>query len=161
MQMKKCTKTKITSVLFCLGVGGVSGLLTMDRLRNFTEIIQPPLTPPMAVFPIVWSILLILLGLGLGGVICRKDQTDRREYDAAITAFAVQLTFFFCWMIWFFGLGWYGFSVLWTLGLILSIIVMIRRFYAVCRYCGLLQLPYLLWSCFALYLTIGVWWLNR
>ncbi len=161
MQMNKCGKTKIASVLFSFGAGGAAGMLTLKGIRGFSQLTQPLFTPPMVVFLIVWSILLMLLGLGLGDVICRKEQTERREYDAAITAFSVQMTFFFCWMIWFFGLGWYGFSVLWTVGLIISAAVMIRRFYAVCRHCGLLQLPYILWCCFALYLTIGVWWLNR
>lgn len=148
-------------MIFCLGVGGLSALLTMNGLRNFGNIAQPSLTPPMFLFPVVWSILLILIGIGFGGILCSKGEAPTAAYDAAVTAFAVQLTFFFCWMLWFFGLGWYGFAALWTVGLIVSIAVMIRNYYAVAPLYAYLQIPYLLWCCFAFYLNVGVWWLNR
>ena len=80
--------------------------------------------------------------------------------ERAEIAYAVQMTFFFCWMIWFFGLGWYGFSALWLVGLIVSVIAMTALYRRISRTAAWMQVPYLLWCCFALYLNIGVWWLN-
>ena len=158
---RNCLKHIVLSSLFCLGTGAVSAWLTIDGLRSFPQVIQPPLTPPMIVFPIVWSILLILMGIGSGLIRCNKPSAEPTAYDWAVTAFSVQLTFFFCWMIWFFGLGWYGFAVFWTIGLIASILAMIRNYCRISKAAAWMQLPYLVWCCFALYLTVGVWWLNR
>lgn len=161
MNLKKCRKPIILGVILCLLTGGIASWLTIDGLRSFPAIRQPPLTPPMPVFPVVWSILLILMGIGIGQIWCSKSATERALYDNAVTAFWVQLTFFFCWMLWFFGLGWYGFAVIWTIGLIASIVIMIRNYRKISGVAASLQIPYLLWCCFALYLTVGVWWLNR
>lgn len=161
MENRKCAKKIVFWVIFCLAAGGIASWLTLDGLRSFSEVNQPPLTPPMLLFPIVWSILLVLMGISFGGIRCRKAWAEPAVYDAAVTAFAVQLTFFFCWMLWFFGLGWYGFSALWTVGLIVSIAVMIRKYHAIAPLYAWLQVPYLLWCCFALYLNVGAWWLNR
>ncbi len=161
MNLKKCWKPMALGMILCLLTGGIASWLTMDGLRSFSSINQPPLTPPMILFPIVWSILLVLMGIGIGLIRCKKPVTERALYDNAVTAFWVQLTFFFCWMLWFFGLGWFGFAVVWTIGLIASIIIMISSYDKVSRTAALMQLPYLLWCCFALYLTAGVWWLNR
>ncbi len=161
MKHPVCIKHTIPGILLCLGTGAISSWLTSDGLRSFAEVKQPPLTPPAVVFPIVWSLLLILMGIGIGLIRCRKASVNPAVYDRATTAFWVQLTFFFCWMIWFFGLNWYGFAVIWTIGLIVSILVMIRSYDHISKAAAWMQLPYLIWCCFAFYLTVGVWWLNR
>lgn len=160
MNLKKCRKPMILGVMLCLLTGGIASWLTLDGLRGFSSIYQPLLTPPAPVFSVVWSILLILMGIGIGLIRCSKSTTERTLYDNAVTAFWVQLTFFFCWMLWFFGLGWYGFAVIWTIGLIIAIGIMIRNYRKISKIAARLQLPYLLWCSFALYLTVGVWWLN-
>ncbi len=160
MNLKKCRKPIILGVTLCLLTGGIASWLTLDGLRGFSSIYQPLLTPPAPVFPIVWSILLILMGIGIGLIRCSRSATERTLYDNAVTAFWVQLTFFFCWMLWFFGLGWYGFAVIWTIGLIMAIGIMIRNYRKISKIAAHLQLPYLLWCSFALYLNVGVWWLN-
>ncbi|WP_449073963.1 tryptophan-rich sensory protein [Ruminococcus sp.] len=44
-----------------LGIGGLSGLITMMEMESFKNANKPPLTPPDFLFPIVWTILLWLL----------------------------------------------------------------------------------------------------
>lgn len=161
MNWKECRKPIILGVMLCLLTGGIAAWMTVNGLRGFSSVQQPLLTPPMLVFPVVWSILLILMGIGIGLIWCRKPTAKRPLYDNAVTAFWVQLTFFFCWMLWFFGLGWYGFAVIWTIGLITSICIMIRNYRRISSVAAGLQIPYLLWCSFALYLTVGVWWLNH
>ena len=161
MNLKKCQKPIVFGIVLCLLTGGFASWLTADGLRSFSAMLQPPLTPPMPVFPVVWSLLLILMGIGIGQIWCSRSTAERALYDNAVTAFWVQLTLFLCWMLWFFGLGWYGFAVLWTIGLITSIVIMIRNYSKISGTAASLQIPYLLWCCFALYLTVGVWWLNR
>ncbi len=161
MNLKKYWKPIVLGIVLCLLTGSIASWMTMNGLRSFSSIRQPPLTPPMLVFPIAWSILLILMGIGIGLIWYSKPSAERAPYDSAVTAFWVQLTFFFCWMLWFFGLGWFGFAVIWTIGLIAAIAAMIRSYRRISEPAAVLQIPYLLWCCFALYLTVGVWWLNR
>lgn len=159
MKSRISVKNAVLWAIFCLGVGGVASWLTFDGLQRFDEIIQPPLTPPKIVFPIAWSLLLILIGVGFS--IVRQFAADRAQQDSATIIFGIQMTFFFCWMLWFFGLGWYGFAALWLCGMLFAIGAMVRIYWKISPLAAKLQLPYLLWCCFALYLNLGVWWLNR
>ena len=150
-------KPYVISVLIPLGVGVLSGFLTRDGIQAFALVEKPPLTPPAPLFPIVWSILYILMGIGAAMVF----QTDHPKRPTALTVYAVQLIVNFFWSLFFFNLQQYAFSFFWLLLLWLLIVVMIRLFYQIKPIAGLLQLPYLLWVTFAGYLTFGVWMLNR
>lgn len=160
MKIQISWKSIILSILLCLSVGGIASFLTMDEMKEFSEVLQPPFTPKQIVFPIVWTILLILLGLGFGLSLSQKN-IDTLDKERIIVSFSIQLTLFFCWVIWFFGLGWYGFSVLWLIGLIVALIRMMNAFRLASGFAARLQIPYLIWCLFALYLNTGVWWLNR
>ena len=48
-----------------LAVGGLSGLLSMDGMKLYSEVItKPPLSPPGWLFPVAWTILYALMGIG-------------------------------------------------------------------------------------------------
>ena len=145
-------------IAFSLAVGGAASFLTRKGLAQFDMLQKPALTPPRLAFPIAWNILLILIGLGFALV--RRNGEDTAAGERAEIAYAVQMTFFFCWMIWFFGLGWYGFSAVWLVGLIVSIIAMIAAYRKISKAAAWMQVPYLLWCFFALYLNVGVKILN-
>ena len=61
--MKTNLKSYIISVLIALGVGGLSALATRNSMDIYRDIITPPLSPPSILFPIVWTILFILMGI--------------------------------------------------------------------------------------------------
>ena len=159
MQKHGLIKRSFIWILFCEAVGGLATLLTRKGLEAFDTLQKPALTPPHIVFPIAWSVLLALMGIGFALV--RDADAEKHLQDRAELAFSVQLTFFFCWMIWFFGLGWFGFAALWLCGMLAAILAMIAAYRKISKTAAWLQLLYLLWSCFALYLNIGVWMLNR
>ena len=104
MKIQISWKSIILSILLCLSVGGIASFLTMDEMKEFSEVLQPPFTPKQIVFPIVWTILLILLGLGFGLSLSQKN-IDTLDKERIIVSFSIQLTLFFCWVIWFCGLG--------------------------------------------------------
>lgn len=159
MQKQSILKRSVIWVLFCEAVGGLASFLTQKGLEAFDALPKPALTPPRIVFPVAWSVLLALMGIGFALV--QNADAEKQQRDKAELAFSVQLTFFFCWMIWFFGLGWYGFAAFWLIGMIAAILAMILIYRKISKAAAWMQVPYLVWCCFALYLNTGVWLLNR
>ena len=64
--MKKHTRKQYARwILLVEAVGGLSGWLTHKGIRTYQKtIVQPPLSPPGTVFPIVWGGLFALMGIG-------------------------------------------------------------------------------------------------
>ena len=140
-------------------VGFLSGWLTRQGTKIYqTTVAQPPLSPPPAVFPVVWSILFALMGIGAARIYAAPPSSNRTR---ALLLFFVQLAFNFFWSIIFFNLQAFGFAFFWLLALWALIIGMMVTFARVDKPAAWLQLPYLLWVTFAAYLNLGVWLLNR
>lgn len=142
----------------CLAVGALSGFLTKDATKAYEmTVTKPPLTPPGVVFPIVWSVLFVLLGIGAARVSVHGENALQKK---ALLAFWVQLGVNFFWSIIFFNLQAYGFALAW-LALLLGLVVwMSVLFFRIDRISAVIQIPYLLWLVFAFYLNFGVWRLN-
>ncbi|MCR4771338.1 MAG: tryptophan-rich sensory protein [Oscillospiraceae bacterium] len=137
--------------------GGISALVTLPGMKEYmSEAIKPALSPPGAVFGAVWTLLYTLMGISAAEVYL-SDAPDRWR---ALTVFAVQLAVNFLWSVFFFGLAVYGFALIWLLLLLVLTAIMTAMFYGIKRRAGLLQLPYIAWLCFALYLNFAVWMLN-
>lgn len=151
-------KKLITSIIIPLGTGILAALFTMGSMDIYDEIISPPLSPPGAVFPIVWTVLYILMGISLYKV--RVSKGDREHKENGYRTFALQLIFNFLWSIVFFNLRAYTFSAIWLVALIVLIIANIFYFYKVDKGAAYLLIPYLIWCIFALYLNIGIAILN-
>ena len=157
--MKQNWKTYGLWILLAEAVGGLSGFLTREGTKIYNATVeQPPLSPPSIVFPIVWGILLALMGIGAARVYLAPPSAIRTR---GLRLFFVQLAFNFFWSILFFNLQNFGFALVWLLVLWVLILWMILAFYRVDKWAALLQIPYLLWVSFAAYLNYGVWMLNR
>lgn len=139
-----------------LGTGGLSALLTKDSMAQFEALRQPPLSPPGVVFPIVWSVLFLLMGISS----YRIWVSPSPKRGEALVIYAIQLAVNFCWSLFFFNGQAYWFSFFWLLGLWVLILLMIRRFLPIDAPAGWLQLPYLLWVTFAGYLNLMIAILN-
>lgn len=155
--MQKHKKIYGLSVLLAVGVGGLSGFLSRNGMKEYAALKRPPLSPPGAVFPIVWTILFILMGIGAAMV----RLTRGAERGRALAVYGLQLAVNFFWSILFFREGMRLLAFFWLLLLAGLVAVMIRLFARVNRTAAWLQIPYFLWLCFAGYLNLGIWWLNR
>ncbi len=145
-------------ILFTEGVGFLSGWLTREGVDLFSATAQqPPLSPPALLFPIVWTILYALMGIGAAQVY-RAPASNARS--RALLVYLLQLAFNFFWSILFFNLQNYALAFFWLLGLWILILWMIFAFFKVDKLAAWLQIPYLLWVTFAAYLNFGVWMLN-
>ena len=141
-----------------LAVGGLSALLTGGGMRDFAALNQPPLSPPAWLFPVVWTILYVLMGVSMA-IVWRE--TSGIERKRALRAWALQLAVNFLWPVFFFGLEWRLFAFFWLLLLIVLVVRMVRIFRQHSALAALLQIPYLVWLVFAGYLNFAVWLLNR
>lgn len=158
--MKKPTwKTYAFWIILAEVVGALSGWLTRKDVKVYNATVeQPPLSPPSIVFPIVWAILFILMGIGAARIYLAPASKTRSR---SLLLFLVQLAFNFFWSIIFFNLQAFGFAFLWLIVLWVLILLMILSFRKVDKLAAWLQIPYLLWVTFAAYLNLGVWLLNQ
>ena len=148
----------IIGIAIPLALGGLSAALTMGDMKDYADILKPPLSPPAILFPIVWTILYALMGIGAARVARTGVSRDRSH---ALLLFGLQLIFNFCWSIFFFELHAYGFAFFWLIALWTLILAMTLTFRKVDAPAAALQIPYLAWVAFAGYLNFGVWLLNR
>ncbi len=137
----------------------ISALLTREGIRLYEITAQrPPLTPPSAVFPIVWTILFALMGISAARIYQSPASSARAR---GLLLFLLQLMFNFFWSIIFFNLQAFGFAFAWIIMLWVLILLMILSFRKTDSIAAWLQLPYLLWVTFAACLNYSVWLLNR
>lgn len=152
--MKRNWKTYLFWIALAEGIGALSGFLSRGGMRLYTEtVIQPPLSPPPIVFPIVWGILYTLMGIGAARVSLTEDRRG-------LNLFIVQLIVNFFWSLIIFNLQAYGFALFWLCLLWAMVAWMILAFHQSDTLAAWLQTPYLIWLTFAAYLNAGTWVLN-
>lgn len=158
--MKVKTKSYIYSILIALGVGGLSALISSKGMDIYKTIVRPPLSPPAILFPIVWSILFVLMGIS-AAIIYNTHYAAFGQRTSALLTYALSLIFNFFWSIIFFNLRWFGFAFFWILILLFLIIRTIMKYFKINKVAAYLQIPYLLWVTFATYLNLAIWYLNK
>ena len=141
-------KNLIKNILIPVIMGGIIGLI-INPFMNYQDLNKPPLSPPGIIFPIVWTILYIIMGYSF------YKQNEQNK-----TIYYTQLVVNGLWSIFFFVFKWYLLSFIWIILLIILVIIMIKEFYKVNKLSGLINIPYLIWLIFAAYLSFGVYLLN-
>lgn len=154
--MKVNFKHLIISILIPLLIGGLSALLTKNSMSIYQNLILPPLSPPGIVFPIIWTILFILMGIS--SYIIYQSNGEAKEN--ALKIYVIQLLLNFIWSIIFFKFT--NFVIAFTILVVLWIFIlkMISCFSEINNISGKLQIPYLLWVTFAGYLNLMIIVLN-
>ena len=149
----------LIGILICLGVGILAGILSRGGIDEYqASVIQPSLAPPAFLFPIVWSVLYILMGISAARIWLTDQSAARRK---GLILFVIQLVVNFCWSFIFFNWQAFELAFLWLLLLWGLVSWMIITFRMIDKTAARLQLPYLLWLTFAAYLSALVWLLNH
>ena len=163
--MKKLNVVKlIIAILIPLLVGGLSAFLTKDAMVMFDAIKKPTLSPPGIVFPIVWSILYVLMGIAryllynLDEQKLSEQQTKFRKYTLVI--YDCHLFFNFFWSIIFFKFSMYKVAFLWLIILWVLVFIFIKNALKLNKISAYLMIPYSLWITFAGYLNVAIAILN-
>lgn len=138
-------------------VGVLAAFLTRGNMEFYETINKPTLAPPGSWFPVVWTILYILMGIG-AALIYIKGSGEQRF--CALRLYVIQLIFNFLWTIVFFNFRWFLFAFIWLMILWVLIIAMIVKFYKISPAAAYMQIPYLLWVTFAAYLNFMIYLLN-
>lgn len=145
---------KLLYILTPLIGGSIVGLI-INKSIDYNYLVNPPLSPPSYLFPIVWNILYLLIGISY--YIYRKNNNDD---SLTIRLYYIQLILNYLWSIIFFTLKLRTLAVIWIIVLAITIIYLIIRFYKEERTSFYLFIPYILWVLFATYLNIGIVVLN-
>lgn len=153
--MNQNIKKRLICWAIPLAVGGLAALLS-GGMGSYKVMNQPPLSPPGWVFPIVWTILYLLMGEASYRILI----SDSPRKKQALTAYGVQLFLNFIWPLFFFGGQMYLTAFIILIALWVAIFITLRRFSNIDETAGDLLLPYILWVTFAGYLNLGVFLLN-
>lgn len=154
--MKPINKSALViSILIPLAVGSLSALIS-GNMSTYSLLNKPSLSPPSYIFPIVWTLLYILMGISSYIIYMSGNDNSTK----ALKIYALQLFFNFFWSIIFFGFSQYLLAFLWLILLIILIIIMIQQFYKINSVAAYLQIPYLLWCIFAAYLNYTILLMN-
>ena len=154
--MWKRIRPYVLSIAIALAVGGLSALVTNDSMKFYEHLMKPPLAPPGTVFPIVWTILFVLMGIS-AALVYTSDNTAKNR---ALTLYAVQLVVNFFWPVFFFVIQARLFSFFWLLLLLVLVIAMTVQFSKHSKLAAWLQAPYIAWLIFAAYLNMAAYILN-
>lgn len=156
--MKIQWKKLLIAVAIPLAVGALSALITGGMGQTYRDFLQPPLSPPGWVFPVVWTVLYLLMGYASYRIYTSSAGDAQKK--KALKLYVAQLALNFLWSPIFFGLGWYLAAFFILVALWVLIYLTMRQFSAIDELAGDLLLPYILWVTFAGYLNLGVYFLN-
>lgn len=156
---KSKIKVYVISIAAALGVGGLSALLSMESMSLYDEVIQPSLAPPAILFPIVWTILYILMGIS-AAMIYMGEGAPKSERTAALMPYSASLFVNFFWPILFFNLKAFLPAFIWLVLLEFLVVMTMISYRRIDTKAAYLQIPYALWVAFAGYLNLAIYLLN-
>lgn len=156
--MKIKWKLLLACIAVPLLVGGLAGFVSGNGMRAFETLNRPPLSPPGWLFPVVWTILYI--GMGIASYLVIASGAPQKPISRAALLYGLQLFFNFLWPILFFNLQLYFFAFAWLVCLWCFILATGILFLRVAKPAAYLMAPYLLWVAFAGYLNLGISLMN-
>ena len=137
--MKINYKRLIIFVLVPVLLGALVGLLTSVN-SDIDSII------PAWIFPVVWTILYILMGISSYLIYEKEDEVP--------IIYTIQLIFNLLWSFVFFKFKWFTFAFIWIIVLFFLVIRMIKEFRTIDKRAGNLQIPYAIWLIIAAILNL-------
>lgn len=152
-------KSYVISIILSLGTGLLSSFLTSDNMDIYDSIITPTLSPPSILFPIVWTVLYVLMGIS-AAIIYNTPTSETDSKAKALSTYGISLIVNFLWSIIFFNLQNYLFAFIWLVLLWILVLKTFLEYSKISKTAAYLQIPYLLWLTFAGYLSLSIWLLN-
>lgn len=150
---------KALTLLLWIIICSLAGILGAQfEPGTWYELLQKPSwTPPDWVFPVVWPILYVLMGIS-AWILWQKERIS--VYDRAFRWFFAQLILNALWSWIFFGMNLIAIGLVEILLLWVTLLFTILHFWNRNRSAGLLLIPYLLWVSYASALNFAIWQMN-
>lgn len=156
---KKQLGALIIIVILTEALGFLSGFLVKSNKGLYENLIKPLFSPPGWVFPIVWSILYLLMAISFYRIwLSGKSGKDVRK---AMRYYFIQLGLNLIWPVIFFRFKLYGLAFIELLLLLVFILLTTFEFYKIDKKAGLLMIPYIIWVSFAGVLNYVIWMFNE
>lgn len=160
----KEVKKYICCVLIPLLVGYLSSILAqaisgIDTKTYYHELVKPGFAPPSIIFPIVWTILYILMGTSAYIILSQKK--NQSKIKDAMFYYWVQLGLNFLWPILFFGFQLRLTSLINLILILVFVVIMVYKFYKIKPLAAYLNIPYILWLIYAMILNYFIWFINK
>ena len=150
---------EIKKFLICVAIPLLTGflssmiavLLSQTSFQiQYAQLIKPDFAPSAGLFSIIWPILYILMGIS--AYIIRSSNKSTQKINDAIFLYYLQLALNFLWSILFFGLD---------LKFVAFVESVIYRFYKIDKTAAILNIPYIIWMVFVIFLSYFIWVLNK
>ena len=160
----KEVKKYICCVLAPILIGILSSMLSkvicgVGMATYYHELIKPGFAPLGIIFPIVWTVLYILMGTS-SYIILSQKKSECKVKDAMFY-YWFQMGLNFLWSILFFGFQLRLTALIDLMLLLIFVLAMIYKFYKVDQRASLINIPYLLWIFFVIFLSYFIWILNK
>jgi tryptophan-rich sensory protein len=143
-------------LLATLAVGAVASIFTAPNIAGwYAALVKPSFNPPDWVFAPVWTALYIAMAVAAWRV-----WRITGWHSGALRLYALQLALNFFWSVIFFKAHLIREAVADLVALFIAVAVTGLVFWRTERTAGLLFIPYLAWTGFALALNYDLWILN-
>ena len=150
-------KINLKSLLLCIVITFFIGSFFALFIGSNSYVdLNKAIDVPGYIFPIVWSILYLLMGISLYIIY----ESYGYNKNSATKTYFLQLLVNSFWTLIFFGFKLYLLGFIWILLLIVLVIIMIIKFYNINKLSGLMNTPYLFWLVFAGFLNLSIIILN-
>lgn len=148
----------LLSIFLAEGTGILSGYLGMSDRSFYSSLIRPSFSPPGWIFPVVWTILYLLMAIAAYRIWMYGE--EGADVKKALTLYGIQLVLNFLWTIIFFRFQSFGLAFIELLVLLVFILLTTFSFYEIDKKAAYLMIPYILWVSFAGVLNFAIWRLN-
>lgn len=148
----------VIAVIIPLLVGVFSAFLTSDDMKAYEILKRPAAAPPGWLFPIVWTLLYITMGLASYFVYTSDAGTEQKR--KALIFYAAQLVMNMFWSTLFFTYRLYLVSLIWLIAMWILILICVFRFLRISKAAGIMMGVLLLWTTFAAYLNLAYFIMN-
>ena len=140
----------IISLLITAGGGFIVGLFIKPYVPIYKTLNKLFFFPAGYVFPIVWTILYILMAIAFYRIL-QISKLGKKTYSS-LTLFYIQLIFNF---------RLYGIAFIEAVILLILVFITTKKFFKVDKIAGWLMVPYVFWLTYASVLSYFVWVLNE
>jgi benzodiazapine receptor len=151
----KYIKLGVEALLPFIGGNLIGKYAVKNARKDYRQNVKPPLSPPGYIFPIVWPVLYVSMGVAF---VTAKNKKNSKVINSLHYS---QLGLNFLWSLLYFRYKLRGAAVVESFVLFTAVTSTTATYFQTNKTSGSLMVPYVAWSGYASYLATGNWLLNK